>query len=137
MDKKIYFCGSIRGGRSDEEWYRYLINCMKRTDTVLTEHIGCRDVRQAETGNTDHSIYLRDTEWLKECDLVIAECTRPSLGVGYELAYAETLGKPVFVMYRPKTSELSAMIAGNPYFRIMAYETKEEAEEIVNVLNRY
>ena len=31
----------------------------------------------------DERIYQQDTAWLRECDLVIAECTRPSLGVGY------------------------------------------------------
>ena len=37
-------------------------------------------------------------DWLKECDVVIAECTRPSLGVGYELSSAENLKKPVNVL---------------------------------------
>ena len=59
------------------------------------------------------ALYAQDTAWLNECDLVIAECTCPSLGVGYELAYAERLGKPCFVFYDKGRGNLSAMIKGN------------------------
>ena len=51
--------------------------------------------------------------WLVESDLVIAECTHPSLGVGYELAYAEKLGKPCYLFYRDQEVTLSAMLTGN------------------------
>lgn len=37
MDKKIYFAGSIRGGRVDADLYRRLIMHIQLTDTVLTE----------------------------------------------------------------------------------------------------
>lgn len=40
MNKKIYFAGSIRGGRGDASLYQRMIDYIKQTDTVLTEHIG-------------------------------------------------------------------------------------------------
>ena len=40
MNKKIYFAGSIRGGRDDAALYKRMIDYMKRTSVVLTEHIG-------------------------------------------------------------------------------------------------
>ena len=40
MNKKIYFAGSIRGGRDDAALYKRMIDYMKRTNVVLTEHIG-------------------------------------------------------------------------------------------------
>ena len=95
MDKKIYFAGSIRGGRVDADLYKRLIAYMQRTNIVLTEHVGSSKLNLIEQGRSkDALIYDRDTAWLRECDLVVAECTCPSLGVGYELAYAEKLGKP-------------------------------------------
>ena len=39
-------------------------------------------------------IYERDTEWIRASDVLIAECTNPSHGVGYELAYAEARNDP-------------------------------------------
>ncbi len=40
MNKKIYFAGSIRGGRVDAVLYQRIIQYINQTDTVLTEHIG-------------------------------------------------------------------------------------------------
>ncbi len=127
MNKKVYFCGSIRGGRADAELYQRMIAQIKKTDTVLTEHIGATDLNLTEGGRKkDAVIYDQDTSWLKECDLLIAECTSPSLGVGYELAYAEKLGKPCHIFYNKSRTQLSAMLTGNPYFRIYPYSNEEE-----------
>lgn len=127
MNKKVYFAGSIRGGREDAILYNELIQEIKKTDTVLTEHVGDLSRSILEQGrNVDQEIYDQDTAWLRECDLLIAECTRPSLGVGYELAYAEKYNKPSYIFYRHKECELSAMLTGDPYFHIYPYETKEE-----------
>ena len=79
----------------------------------------------------DELIYEQDTAWLKQADLVIAECTAPSLGVGYELAYAEALNIPCYLFYRKSKTELSAMLTGDPYYEIYAYETKEEILPII------
>ena len=135
--KKIYFAGSIRGGRDDAKLYTELISHTKsKNANVLTEHIGDNNLLKQEKSLTDKEIYLRDIAWLKECDVVIAECTRPSLGVGYELAFAEKLNKPVNVLYRNKECNLSAMISGDDYFNIFSYETKEEAFNIIDkILN--
>ena len=135
--KKIYFAGSIRGGRDDAQLYTELISYIKSKNAiVLTEHIGDNNLLKQEKNLTDKEIYTRDIEWLKECDLVIAECTKPSLGVGYELAFAEKLNKSVNVIYRNKECKLSAMILGDEYFKIFKYETKEEAFKIIdNILN--
>ena len=40
MNKNVYFAGSIRGGRVDVALYHRIISYIKKTDTVLTEHIG-------------------------------------------------------------------------------------------------
>ena len=127
MDKKVYFAGSIRGGRVDAELYRRIIAHVNRTDTVLTEHVGSLGfTMSASDEGSDEHIYAQDTAWLRECDIVIAECTCPSLGVGYELAYAERLGIPCFVFYDRTKTQLSAMLTGDPYFTIVPYETEAE-----------
>ena len=125
--KKVYFSGSIRGGRADVNLYHDVIEHIQKTDIVLTEQVGdaSHDVTEKEFSK-EEKIYLKDTKWLRECDLVIAECTCPSLGVGYELAYAEKYNKPVYVFYRPSQTNLSAMIKGDAYFHVIPYETKEE-----------
>ena len=125
--KKIYFAGSIRGGRIDAALYHRIIEYMQSTNIVLTEHVGSSKLNLIEQGRSkDALIYDRDIAWLRECDLVIAECTCPSLGVGYELAFAEKLGKPCHIFYDKSKTQLSAMLTGDPYFQIHPYESEEE-----------
>lgn len=137
MKKKIYFAGSIRGGQTDTQLYHEMIEYIKQTDIVLTEQVGdlSRSVRENDF-DIEKQIYDQDTAWLRECDIVIAECTSPSLGVGYELAYAEAHQKPVHVLYRPEKTNLSAMIKGDCYFIIHPYSTKEEAFAILRSILR-
>lgn len=135
--RKIYFCGAIRGGRQDADLYQEIITHIQKTDIVLTEHIG--DLSKdpfKDAIDRDSAVYTQDTAWLKESDLVIAECTMPSLGVGYELGLAESLNKEVHVFYRINETYLSSMIKGNPHYHIHAYTNKKELfDEIDKILS--
>ena len=124
MNKKVYFAGSIRGGRQDAELYRKIIRVINETDKVLTEHVGDLSLSLVE-GQGEKVIYEQDTAWLRESDIVIAECSQPSLGVGYELAYAGRIGKPVHIFYRAGIN-LSAMLSGDDYFELHSYNDEEE-----------
>lgn len=127
MNKKVYFAGSIRGGRVDAGLYGRIIDYIRKTDRVLTEHVGRPELNLLERGrDRDGEIYDQDTAWLRESELLIAECSCPSLGVGYELAYAERLGKPCWIFYDKSKTQLSAMLTGDPYFHILPYEGEEE-----------
>lgn len=126
--KKIYFAGSIRGGRVDADLYKHIISHLQQMGhKVLTEHVGSSNLCLTEQGrDRDAAIYEQDTAWLRESDVVIAECTCPSLGVGYELAFAERFNVPVHVFYNPSKCSLSAMITGDSYFHIHPYNTEED-----------
>lgn len=129
---KIYFAGSIRGGRQDKELYLEIINLLKNYGEVLTEHIGNQHLTdQGEKGITDEEIYSRDMEWLRSSDVIVAEVTTTSLGVGYEIAYGETLGKKVVCLYREvEGKRLSGMLNGNKNLIIKIYKTIEDLPEI-------
>lgn len=127
---KVYFAGSIRGGRKDAELYRKLIAALKEKHQVLTEHVGDLSLSTVEDKD-DKAIYEQDTAWLRECDVVVAECTQVSLGVGYELAYAEAHGKEVHIFYCSKETQLSAMLAGNERFHIHRYADEAEILALV------
>ena len=127
MAKKIYFAGSIRGGRVDADLYHRIISYIQSIDVVLTEHVGKSNLCLTEQGRSrDAAIYDQDTAWLRESDLIIAECTCPSLGVGYELAYAEHRGIPCHIFYDRGKTQLSAMLTGNPYFHIYPYDSEQD-----------
>ena len=131
--KKVYFAGSIRGGRVDADLYRRMIAYIKRSCTVLTEHVGDLSLSKLEDApDRDVAIYNQDTAWLRESDLVIAECTTPSLGVGYEMAFAERYSKPVHIFYDSSRTQLTAMLAGDPYFTLHPYTCEEEIYPILD-----
>ena len=102
---------------------------------VLTEHVGDLSLSKTEgLKDRDVAIYEQDTAWLREADVVIAECTTPSLGVGYELAYAEKLGKPVHIFYNKSRTRLSAMLSGDKSFNIHPYANEAELFSIMETV---
>ena len=129
---KIYFAGSITGGRQDADLYKEIIALLKQYGEVLTEHIGASDLsNQGEISLERDFIFKRDVAWLTESDWVIAEVTNPSLGVGYELGISEKIGKRVLCLYRENSDrKLSAMIEGNDYFYLAKYKTIQDLETI-------
>lgn len=131
---KIYFSGSIAGGRDDILLYNKIINFIKKTDIVLTEHIGKRDYQISNRTKEDtQDVYNQDIKWLEESDFVIAECSKPSLGVGYEMAYAEKLNKPVYIFYR-KGIFLSAMLDGNKNLNCFEYSSEKELFDKIELI---
>jgi nucleoside 2-deoxyribosyltransferase len=130
---KIYFAGSIRGGRDDAALYRRIIALLSEYGQVLTEHVGSKGLTPTdEESLTDGDIYTRDMAWLAQADAVVAEVSIPSHGVGYEIGQAEALGKRVLCIHRPGAQRrLSAMLAGNPALRCESYESTEHLESIL------
>lgn len=128
----IYFAGSIRGGRDDAGRYARFIGYLKTFGQVLTEHVGEERLLEEENFLTDREIFERDMQWMARADLIIAEVSTPSLGVGYEIAVAEAMGKPIFCLCRPGGTSLSAMIAGNPALEVRNYSDDREAEKFMS-----
>ncbi|XP_029963410.1 5-hydroxymethyl-dUMP N-hydrolase [Salarias fasciatus] len=133
---KVYFCGSIRGGRDDAELYQRIVRELQRYGTVLTEHVSSPELsdRGEEASATDRHIHDRDMEWLRESDVVVAEVTQPSLGVGYELGRAVTMKKNILCLFRPSSGRsLSAMVRGAEDGRLFLVKdySEEQVEEIL------
>lgn len=125
---RIYFCGSIRGGRQDAQLYHDLIMYLKTFGNVLTEHIGRLDLVD-EREIPPCQIHDRDLTWLKSSDVIIAEVSTPSVGVGYELGRAVAMGKPILCLYRKNDDRiLSGMISGSPGIVSVVYEEMDEAK---------
>ncbi len=127
----FYFCGSIRGGRQLAERYGRIIDWLKPYGQVLTEHVGDDGMISTDDRSlTDREIHDRDMGWIAASDLVIAEVTVPSLGVGYEIARALQLGKPVWCLFHSEAgATLSAMISGCGEVKVIRYRQPEELKE--------
>ncbi|MCL4559442.1 MAG: nucleoside 2-deoxyribosyltransferase [Chloroflexi bacterium] len=129
----IYFSCSITGGRAEEEVYQNLVDfLLAEGHHVPTAHLSNPDVLAMDGRLSPQEVYSRDMAWLHNCDAVVAEVSTPSHGVGYEIAAALDLGKPVLCCYR-EGRRISKMISGNthPGLRLREYRTPDEARNLV------
>ncbi|MBP6086859.1 MAG: nucleoside 2-deoxyribosyltransferase [Pelolinea sp.] len=132
----IYFSCSITGGRNDQLVYEAIVNyLLAEGNEVPTAHLALESGLREERAMEARQVYERDTQWVKSCDALIAEVSTPSHGVGYEVAMALLLDKPVLCCYR-KGSRVSKMILGNTQKNIslIAYEN---ANELIGAIDAF
>ena len=125
----IYFACSITGGREFEAAYREIVAALTADGhEIPTSHLADSDVMENERILAPQDVYERDTKWIKNCDVLVAEVSVPSHGVGYEISFALNIGKPVLCLYH-RERRVSKMITGNPNpsLYIRAYSDVKEA----------
>jgi 2'-deoxynucleoside 5'-phosphate N-hydrolase len=129
----IYFSCSITGGRNDQKTYRELVDFLISSGYhVLTARLADPDINLLDGTLSAESVYQRDLEWIRNCDAMVAEVSTPSHGVGYEIALALAMKKPVLCCYQ-RGRKISKMILGNPdqMLSVRDYINLENALEIV------
>jgi len=129
----IFFTGSIRGGRAMLPLYEIIVRELQKYGQVLSAHVADQNITvYGETDLSKEEIYDREMESIKNSDVLIAEVTTPSLGVGFEIAQALNKAKRVICLYQGgNTYKLSAMIKGDPRVEVLTYSTKEELVDLV------
>jgi 2'-deoxynucleoside 5'-phosphate N-hydrolase len=131
---KIYFSGSISGGRAHEAIYQHVVARLQaQGHLVLSAHVADPIALEREKDLPPREVFERDVNWVKECEAMIAEVSTPSLGVGYEYGLAVQLGKPVLGVYQAGL-RLSKMISGNPApnLTVAAYSSVAELDQQVD-----
>ena len=128
MGTTIYFSGSISGGREDIETYRRIVAALESAGhRVLAGMVTAKHVGAEGEPLSAAAIFDRDVAWIEEAaregGALVAEVSRPSTGVGYEIGYARhRLDMPVICLYRPAfTRRCSGMIAGDRAIRLIEY----------------
>ena len=97
-----------------------------------------RVIRKSEL-NERHNIILPHEKGLglfnskdffkKDCDLVIAEVSYPSIGVGIELGWADALGIPMVCMHKKGTRISKSILAITNH--VFAYNDSEDIPELI------
>ncbi len=132
----IYFSCSITGGRDDQHIYQQMVEFMAaQGHEVPTAHLSKAEVLEDERVISPLDVYRRDEKWVNECDVLIAEVSTPSHGVGYEIALALLQEKPVLCCYQAGR-KVSKMLLGNtsPTLSLYAYR---DAQDVLAELDRY
>ncbi len=112
--------------------YTQIVKIIQLHATVLSELFADKTLTAHGTPKPSREIWEADLAMLASADAVIAEVTNPSLGVGYEIAKAEELKKPILCLYQPQADRnLSGMIGGSPYLKVIEYQTTTEVEPLL------
>lgn len=134
----IYFSCSITGGRAEEKTYQEIVRFLvEEGHEVPTAHLSETGVMNLEDTVDPIEVFSRDMAWIRGCDAVVAEVSSPSHGVGYEIAYALSLGKPVLCCYKDG-KRVSKIITGNtsPGLSVINYEDDAQAVSVVRDFTR-
>ena len=129
----IYFACSITGGRDFEPVYQAIIAALLADwHTIPTAHLADSGVIALEAIASPRAVYERDIAWISNCEALVAEVSTPSHGVGYEVAYALSIGKPVLCLYQAG-QPISKMLTGNSHAHIQvnSYQNTDNAIAIV------
>lgn len=133
---KIYISGSIYGGTQKIETYKILIKELEKYGEVLDKQVADENTIANEAFQTDEEIYTDLEEKLKIADIIFAEVSIPSLGVGYELGFADKLNKKIIAIYDQNyTEKVSTMIRGNKRIELIPYkDIKEITDNLEKIL---
>jgi nucleoside 2-deoxyribosyltransferase len=125
MTLTIYFGGSISGGRGDVALYQQIVEALQADGhRVLAGAVAAEHVSAGGEALDSCAIFDRDVQWLAEADVLVAEVSTPSTGVGYEIGTARYRdGIPVICLYRPAyTKRCTAMVAGDREIVLIEYD---------------
>jgi nucleoside 2-deoxyribosyltransferase len=124
----------VRGDRGGLAGARALADLLEQAGhTVLTRHLLADDADAAESALSERDVFERDMRWLNSADLLIAEASGSSYGVGFEVGYvlgrAEQTGQRAVLLYdAARAAQVSRLIAGNTHSACTTYPYRDAAD---------
>jgi len=137
---RVYLACTVRGSRGGLEAARAAAARLRvHGHEVLTGHLLADAVDDAEAALSECQVFARDQRWLDECDVLVAEASGSTYGVGFEVGYvtgrAPLTGQRVIVLFdHARGSAISRLVSGyrSPHGTTFAYRTPAEMEEFID-----
>lgn len=129
----VYLACTVRGDRAAIATVRFLADALERLGhTVLTRHLLADDADAEEGRLAERDVFARDLRWLESADVLIAEASGSSFGVGFEVGYvtgrAAATGQRVLLLYDAgRRGRISRLIAGNTHPACTTYPYRDAA----------
>ena len=119
----VYLACTVRGDRGALAAARHVAARLEQSGhTVLTSHLLEDGVDAAESALTERDVFDRDMAWLGSADVLIAEASGSSFGVGFEVGYSLGVGRRVLLLYdAQRRTQVSRLIVGNAHPRCTTY----------------
>ena len=127
---KVYFTASTSFNGEYRQLYSQIINLIEQQNAEITsgKQITDTNLLVRDKKVTKKEIFQREKNLIDQSHCLIAEVTKPSLGVGGEIVYALTQNKPVLALvFKENEDKLSPMLAGNPseYLYLEHYDKED------------
>jgi len=114
---KVYFTASTSFEDNLKNNYKKIITQIKKRRHILLsgEQIINQKLLEKDAKLPKEKLFQREKELIEKADCIVAEVSKPSLGVGGEIVYALMKEKPVLALLLESfENKISPMIAGNP-----------------------
>ena len=133
---KIYFGFTVAGDRSALETAKRLVQLLEGLGhEVLTRHLVNDDAWERDRLISPHDVYRRDMAWLQQCEVLIAEVSGSSFGLGFETGYllGATAKKVILFYRRDLEKKISLLITGNthPNCTLAPYSNVTDVESFI------
>lgn len=130
----IYFAWSIRWAKKAQKYYKKIVEHIRQYGDILTEHVAhaYKNPEKYNIAVTKKDIFQADIALMPKANVMIAEVSAPSHGVGWEICYAQHVRKIPILCLHLKDVDVSAMIEGNPYLTLQSYKDIKEAKKIID-----
>lgn len=122
---KIYFTAALSGiSKEQQENYRKIIETLKEAGhTVFADHIlgKTEDFLVNQSEEEKLAVEREIASWKNQADLMVAEVSYPSFGVGQELEYMLSRDKPVIAIHLEERTPHLLIEAGGEYLQTAEY----------------
>ncbi len=138
---RAYIAGAYtnNGGLEQDKWVYHSLGsvCEELGCTVILPFRDNPENQKPQADRDVKKVYQWTADRLRDCDVLIADVSSPSLGVGGELTLACLMQKPI-VLISKNDSLVSDFALGNPavVYHIRSASTEDVCRQLKNVLKQ-
>lgn len=138
---KIVFIASIRGRERYLATYNIIIDTLSREGNLVDHVVGIKESEIQDWAEEERLKYFNNFyKKLRQAELVVAECSYPSINVGYEVSQAIQQGKTIILLKNKFVGE-SLLSWGDPIFlyenlQIIEYEDSNLSDLLTSLLDK-
>ena len=128
----VYCACPIKGDTKYQESYKDIVRIVESMDHTALAQFSSKI--PSTIFLNDKQIYTRDMKWIDGSKIMIAEVSGPSLGVGFEIAYALFVKNiPVLAVYNEQEQNISSMVSGcnHPNLQLKKYYNQDDLARII------
>ena len=124
---KIFFTYKRKGSLDVAENHSKIEDFLKNYGTIISKDIRSKSIGLNGEELNNNQILQRNLDLIRSSDVLIADVSNPSLGVGYQIHFAKTLNKKIICLYQLQVKkDLSPIIDGDEYLEILKFNNVEE-----------